>query len=81
MEEIEPDETTDNPTVEPDETPEATEAAELQLTDIQSLDDVKNLLSDGFNKLRDSSADEIKAGALKVGNRFFKAFRKLVDGD
>lgn len=75
------EQTTDNPTVEPDETPEAAEATELQLTDIESLDDVKTILSDGFDKLRDSSVDEIKAGALKVGNRFFKAFRKLVDGD
>jgi hypothetical protein len=63
-----------------DET-QATEDTEVALPNIESLDDVKDLFNDGVDKIRESSVDEIKEGALKVGNRLFKAWRQLVDGD
>ena len=53
----------------------------VELPTIESLDDVKELVNDGIDKIREASVDELKTGALKVGNRIFSAWRKLTDGD
>jgi len=66
-------------TTKPDET--EVEVVEEGLPDIESWDDVKDVINDGIDKVRSSSVDEIKAGALKVGNRLFSAWKKLTDGD
>lgn len=57
------------------------ENIEDDLPKIESFDDVKQLVNEGIDKIRASSMEEVKASALKVGNRFYSAFRKLVDGD
>ena len=76
------DKTEDTPTVEPSPAPEPVEVEVAKdITEIKSWDDAKEVVVDGFDKLRNSSADELKQGALRVGNRIFKAWRKLVDGD
>ena len=84
-----PDETTEE-TTEDIEVAEAVEAdVELEdedeaitdITQIESLDDAKDVFWNGVDKIRDSSADEVRQGAIKVGNRLYKAWRKLVDGD
>jgi hypothetical protein len=68
----------------PEETTEEIEVAEDDndgLPDIESLDDVKELINDGIDKIRDSSMEEIKELGLKGLNRVFGAWRKLADGD
>tara|TARA_S200002703_G_scaffold159912_1_gene175432 strand:- start:4628 stop:4846 length:219 start_codon:yes stop_codon:yes gene_type:complete len=65
----------------PEETTEEIEVAEDGLPDIESLDDVKELINDGIDKIRDSSMEEIKDLGLKGLNRVFGAWRKLTDTD
>jgi hypothetical protein len=74
-------EDTPKPAAETTEVVEAEEVVEPEPPRIQSIDDAKEAFFDGVDKIRDKSADEIRDGAIKVGNRIFDAFRKLVDGD
>lgn len=60
---------------------EIAEDSELALPEIESLDDVKDIINDGIDKLKDSSVDDVKQMGLRVGNRIFKAWRQLTDGD
>lgn len=62
------------------------EAAEVDVDDeglpsIESLEDVKVFLNEGIDKIRDSSIEEVKTGALKVANRILGKLRKLTEDD
>ena len=65
----------------PDALDEVTVPNVTELDDIKSLDDVKEVFSDGIDKLKEMGVDDIKKTALRAGNRIFSAWRKLVDGD
>lgn len=60
---------------------EVDEDAITDITQIESLDDAKEAFWDGVDKLRNSSADEVRGSAFKVMNRAYSAWRKLVNGD
>ena len=51
------------------------------ITEIESWGDAKDVAIDGFDKLRNSSAEDIKKTGLKAVNRIARAWRQLVDGD
>lgn len=52
-----------------------------ELSDIKSYGDAVEYFTDGVEKLRESSLEDVKKTGLKVLNRVHKAWRKLVDGD
>jgi hypothetical protein len=48
---------------------------------IESWDDAKQAFSDGVDRFKDSSADQIRDGILKAGNSLFRRFKRFVDED
>lgn len=82
-----PDETTEVEEVIEEVTPEIKEVEEITEVDgdglpkIESLEDVKVFLNEGIDKIRDSSMDEIKNGALSIANRVLAKLRKLTEDD
>jgi hypothetical protein len=48
------------------------------ISEIQSWDDVKEIASDGVDKLMNSSSDEIKEEALRIGNKALKWWQRVV---
>ena len=47
---------------------------------IESLDDAKQMFSDGIDRLKESSADEIRDVIGKGVNKLFRKFERFVDG-
>jgi hypothetical protein len=65
----------------PDALEEVTVHDVTELADIKDLDDVKEVFSDGIDKLKEMGVDDIKKTAARAANRIFAAWRKLVDSD
>jgi hypothetical protein len=82
-----PDETTEVEEVIEEVTPEIKEVEEITEVDgdglpkIESLEDVKVFLNEGIDKIRDSSMEEIRTGALSIANRVLAKLRKLTEDD
>ena len=82
-----PDETAEVEEVIEEVTPEIKEVEEITEVDgdglpkIESLEDVKVFLNEGIDKIRDSSMDEIRTGALSIANRVLGRLRKLTEDD
>jgi hypothetical protein len=70
------------PDIAEEETPvEVVEATDGDLPKIESLEDVKDFLNEGIDKIRDSSMEEIRTGALGIANRVLGKLRKLTEDD
>ena len=82
-----PDETAEVEEVIEEVTPEIKEVEEITEVDgdglpkIESLEDVKVFLNEGIDKIRDSSMEEIRTGALSIANRVLGKLRKLTEDD
>ena len=69
------------PTPAPEPAVEPVRPVATAITEIESLGDAKEFFTDGFYKLRNSSADDFKKTGLKAVNRIARAWRTLWDGD
>ena len=62
----------------PDE--EKVEEEPLDITEIQSWSDAREVAVKEFDKLRNSSADEVKNNVLKAGNRIWQGWKRFREG-
>ena len=76
-------------TTEPDQTakPEVDDAVEVErppvvddLGDINSIDDVRDVVVDGIDRLKEAGTEPFKEAAKQLVNRGLAGWRKLLDG-